>query len=397
MTTTTTREGPSIALHLTAEQTAIQQAVAQLCSRFGHEYWNKLDRERRYPEEFVDALTRGGWLSILIPEEYGGGGMGIREAAIVLETIDRSDGTAVAAHAQMYTMGTVLRHGNEEQKRRYLPEIAAGRLRLQAFGVTEPNAGSDTTRIQTTAVRKGERYVVNGQKVWTSRVQHSDLMLLLVRTTPYEDVKKKTDGLSVLLVDLRAAGKHIEVTPIRTMENHETNQVFISDLEVPVENLIGEEGHGFRYILSGMNAERILLASEVLGDGYWFIEKASKYASERVVFGRPIGMNQGVQFPLAQAYAQLEAASLMRWKAAALFDAGEQPGFESNAAKLLASQATWAAAQAAMDAYGGYGLAEEYGIERKFRESRLFMVAPVANNLVLAFIAHNILGMPKSY
>jgi acyl-CoA dehydrogenase len=382
---------------MTAERIAIRDAVAQLCARFGHDYWSRLDRERRYPEDFVAALTQAGWLSILIPEEYGGGGMGISEAAIVLETIDRSDGTAVAAHAQMYTMGTLLRHGSEDQKRRYLPDIAAGKLRLQAFGVTEPNAGSDTTRIQTSAVRDGRHYVVNGQKVWTSRVQHSDLMLLLVRTTPYESVKKKTDGLSVLLVDLREAGDHIEVKPIRTMENHETNQVFISDLKVPVENLIGEEGNGFRYILSGMNAERILLASEVLGDGYWFVEKASKYASERFVFGRPIGMNQGVQFPLAQAYAQLEAASLMRWRAAELFDAGGQPGFESNAAKLLASQATWAAAQAAMDAYGGYGLAEEYGIERKFRESRLYLVAPVANNLVLAFIAHNVLGMPKSY
>jgi acyl-CoA dehydrogenase len=382
---------------MTDERIAIRDAVAQLCARFAHDYWSRLDRERRYPVEFVAALTEAGWLSILIPEKYGGAGMGITEAAIVLETIDRSDGTAVAAHAQMYTMGTVLRHGNEDQKQRYLPGIASGKLRLQAFGVTEPNAGSDTTRIQTSAVRDGRHFIVNGQKVWTSRVQHSDLMLLLVRTTPYEKVQKKTDGLSVLLVDLREAGNHIEVTPIRTMENHETNQVFISDLKVPVENLIGEEGNGFKYILSGMNAERILLASEVLGDGYWFVEKASKYASERVVFGRPIGMNQGVQFPLAQAFAHLEAASLMRWRAAELFDAGEQPGFESNAAKLLASQATWAAAQAAMDAYGGYGLAEEYGIERKFRESRLYLVAPVANNLVLAFIAHNVLGMPKSY
>jgi acyl-CoA dehydrogenase len=388
---------PVIPLTMTPERVAIRDAVAQLCSRFGHDYWTALDRERKYPVEFVKALTDGGWLSILIPEEYGGGGLGLMEAAIVLETIDRSDGTAVAAHAQMYTMGTVLRHGNPEQKRRYLPDIASGKLRLQAFGVTEPNAGSDTTRISTAAVRKGDHYIVNGQKVWTSRVQHSDLMLLLVRTTPYDDVQRKTDGLSVLLVDLREAGDALTVKPIRTMENHETNEVFIQNLKVPVENLIGEEGQGFRYILSGMNAERILLASEVLGDGYWFIERASKYASERVVFGRPIGQNQGVQFPLAQAYAQLEAASLMRWKAAALFDAGEQPGFESNAAKLLASQATWAAAQAAMDAHGGYGLAEEYGIERKFRESRLFLVAPISNNLVLAFIAHNVLGMPKSY
>ena len=393
---TTTIE-PVINLVMTPERIAIRDAVAQLCSRFGHEYWTTLDRERKYPEEFVQALTDGGWLSILIPEEYGGGGLGITEAGIVLETIDRSDGTAVAAHAQMYTMGTVLRHGNPDQKQRYLPGIASGKLRLQAFGVTEPNAGSDTTRIQTTAVRKGDHYVVNGQKVWTSRVQHSDLMLLLVRTTAYEDVVRKSDGLSVLLVDLREAGGAITVKPIRTMENHETNEVFIQNLKVPAENLIGEEGQGFRYILSGMNAERILLASEVLGDGYWFVERAAKYASERVVFGRPIGQNQGVQFPLAQAYAQLEAASLMRWKAAALFDAGQQPGFESNAAKLLASQATWAAAQAAMDAHGGYGLAEEYGIERKFRESRLYLVAPIANNLVLAFIAHNVLGMPKSY
>ncbi|MBO0804617.1 MAG: acyl-CoA/acyl-ACP dehydrogenase [Nocardiopsaceae bacterium] len=381
----------------TEDQVAIKGAVEDLCARFGEDYWKEKDAKAAYPEEFVDALQRAGWLSILIPEAYGGGGLGMVEAALVLETINRSGGTAVSAHAQMYTMGTVLRHGSEEQKRRYLPKIASGELRLQAFGVTEPDAGTDTTRIRTSAVRDGDEYVVNGGKIFTSRFQHSDMMLLLVRTTPYEAVRKKTDGISTLLVDLREARDQIEVRPIRTMQNHETNQLFFNDLRVPAENLIGEEGKGFRYILSGMNAERILTCSEMLGDGFWFVDKASKYASERVVFGRPIGMNQGVQFPIAQAYAQLEAAAVLRWKAAVMFDDGLQPAFEANAAKLLASQSSWAAANAAMDAFGGYGMTVEYGIERKFREARLPLVAPISNNLVLAYIGQNVLGMPKSY
>ncbi|MCI2417872.1 acyl-CoA/acyl-ACP dehydrogenase [Saccharopolyspora sp. K220] len=384
-------------LELTEDQIAIRDAVADLCARYPQDYWQRLDASREYPEEFVAALTDAGWLSILIPEEYGGGGLGVVEAALVLETINRSGCASTAAHAQMYTMGTVLRHGSDEQKKRYLPKIASGELRLQAFGVTEPDAGTDTTRIRTSAVRKGDHYVVNGGKIFTSRFQHSDLMLLLVRTTPYDDVAKKSDGISVLLVDLREAGEQIKVQPIETMVSHETNQLFFDDLIVPAENLIGVEGKGFRSILSGMNAERILVASEVLGDGFWFIERASEYASQRQVFGRPIGQNQGIQFPIAQAYAQLEAASLLRWKAAAKFDAGQQPGMEANAAKLLASQATFVAANAAMDTFGGYGMTVEYGIERKFREARLPLVAPISNNLVLAYLGQNVLGMPKSY
>ncbi|NYI69802.1 alkylation response protein AidB-like acyl-CoA dehydrogenase [Naumannella cuiyingiana] len=382
---------------LSEHQVAIRDAVAKLCSRFGEDYWQREDQGHEYPQEFVDALQEGGWLSLLIPEEYGGGGGTISDAAVVLETINRSAGTGSSAHAQMYTMGTILRHGSEEQKQRYLPKIASGELRLQAFGVTEADAGSETTKIRTRAVRDGDHYVVNGGKMFTSRFQHSDLMLLLVRTTPYDEVEKPTRGLSTLLVDLREARDQIEVHPIETMHNHETNQLFFNDLKVPVENLIGEEGRGFNYILSGMNAERILTCSGVLGAGFWFIDRASAYASERVVFGRPIGQNQGVQFPLAQAYARLEAASLMRWHAASLFESGEQPGAQANMAKLLASQATWEAANAAMDTFGGYGMTREFGIERKFRSSRLSLVAPVSNNMALAFIGHNVLGMPKSY
>jgi alkylation response protein AidB-like acyl-CoA dehydrogenase len=382
---------------LTDEQASIRDAVADLCRNFPQEYWTEKDQKLEYPEEFVDALGEAGWLSVLIPEEYGGGGGTVTDAAIVLETISRSGGTGVPAHAQMYTMGTILRHGNEEQKKRLLPEIAANRLRLQAFGITEPDAGTDTTRIRTFAERDGDTYVVNGGKIWTSRFQHSDYMLLLVRTTRYEDVEKKTDGLTVLLVDLREAGDSIVARPIRTMTAHETNELTITDLRVPVANRIGEEGRGFRYILSGLNVERILVASEVIGDGFWFIDRATQYAREREVFGRPIGQNQGVQFPLAQAYANLEAASLMRFKAAAMFDDGLNPGFEANAAKLLGSKANWEAANAAMDTFGGFGLAEEYGIERKFREARLPVVAPINNNLVLAYIGHQVLGMPKSY
>ncbi|MQA87019.1 MAG: acyl-CoA dehydrogenase [Streptosporangiales bacterium] len=382
---------------LTPEQVAIKEAVAELCADFPDEYWRERDAKLEYPQEFVDALAEAGWLSVLIPEEYGGGGGTVADASIILEAINRSGGSGVPAHAQMYTMGTVLRHGSEEQKQRLLPRIASNDIRLQAFGVTEPDAGSDTTRIRTFAARDGDEYVVNGSKIWTSRFQHSDYMLLLCRTTRYEDVEKKTDGLSVLLVDLREAGDSIKFRQIRTMTSHETNELFFEDVRVPVSNRIGEEGKGFRYILSGMNVERILVASEVLGDGFWFVDRASAYARERVVFGRPIGMNQGVQFPLAQAYAQLHAASLVRWQAAALFDSGKQPGFEANSAKLLASQATWAAANAAMDTFGGYGVAEEFDIERKFREARLPLIAPVNNNLILAYIGHQVLGMPKSY
>lgn len=382
---------------LTDEQVGIRDAVAALCADFPQAYWTEKDKALQYPEEFVDALGKAGWLAILVPEEYGGGGGSVTDAAIVLEAINRSGGTGVPAHAQMYTMGTILRHGSEEQKRRLLPEIAANRLRLQAFGITEPDAGTDTTRIRTFAERDGDHYVVNGGKVWTSRFQHSDYMLLLVRTTRYEDVEKKTDGLTVLLVDLREAGDSIVARPIRTMTAHETNELTITNLRVPVANRIGVEGKGFRYLLSGLNVERILVASEVIGDGFWFVDRAAQYARERVVFGRPIGQNQGVQFPLAQAYANLEAASLMRFKAAAMFDAGLNPGFESNAAKLLGSKANWEAANAAMDTFGGFGLAEEYGIERKFREARLPVVAPINNNLILAYIGHQVLGMPKSY
>lgn len=382
---------------LNDDQLAIQESVNDLCSRFPEEYWRKCDSDLAYPEEFVNTLAQAGWLAVLIPEEFGGGGGSVMDAAVVLETINRSGGSGVPAHAQMYTMGTVLRHGSEEQKKRLLPKIATNEIRLQAFGVTEADAGSETTRIRTFAKREGDEYVVNGAKIWTSRFQHSDYLLLLCRTTKFEDVEKKTDGLSILLVDIKAAGQSIRARPIRTMTSHETNELIIDNLRVPVENRIGEEGKGFRYILSGLNVERILVASESLGDGYWFIDRAAQYANERVVFGRPIGANQGVAFPLARAYADLEAASLMRSKAAALFDAGGNPGFEANAAKLLASTATWAAANAAMDTFGGYGLAVEFGIERKFREARLPMVAPINNNLVLAYIGQHVLGLPKSY
>lgn len=382
---------------LTDEQRTLRDAVNDLCKKFGESYWQKLDIDRHYPTEFVQALTDAGLLSVLIPAEYGGGGGTISDAAVILEAINRSGASGIPAHAQMYTMGCVLRHGSAEQKKKYLPEIAAGRLRLQSMGVTEAEAGSNTVRIRTSAVRDGDVYRINGAKMWTSRVEYSDLMLLLVRTTPYDEVAKKYDGLSVLLVDLREVGDAVQVKPIRTMVNHETYAVYYDDLEVPIENLIGEEGKGFRYILSGLNAERVLVASEILGDGYYMIDRASRYASERIVFDRPIGMNQGIQFPLAQAYAQLEAASLMRWRAAELFEQGEQPAFEANSCKLLASQATWEAANAAMTTFGGYGMATEYGIERKFREARLQLVAPVSNNMVLAYIGHKVLGMPKSY
>ena len=377
----------------------IRDAVRALCLKFDGAYWRKLDRERGYPTEFVKALTEAGWLSILIPEEYGGAGLGISAASAVLEEIHKAGCNAAACHAQMYIMGTVLRHGSKEQKERYLPKIATGELRLQAFGVTEPTSGTDTLSLRTTAVKKNNStYVVNGQKVWTSRAEHSDLMLLLARTTPKDQAAKRTEGLSVFLVDMRSAlGKGLTIRPIRTMMNHNSTEVFFDNMEVPADNLIGEEGQGFRYILSGMNAERVLIASECIGDGHWFIEKAAQYAGERVVFGRPIGQNQGVQFPIAQAHAALEAADLMRYKAAWLFEQGLPMGPEANTAKLLASEASWLAANACLDTHGGFGFAEEYDIERKLRETRLYKVAPISNNLVLAYLGHNVLGMPRSY
>jgi len=383
----------------TVEQESIRSAVRSLCAQFPDEYWRELDRAGDYPARFVQALTDAGWLGALIPTEYGGAGLGIAEAALIIEEINASGGNAAPAHAQMYTMGTLLRHGSDEQKRRYLPRLAKGELRLQAFGVTEPEAGSDTTRIKTTATKRGDHYVIKGKKIFISRAEHSDLLLLLARTTPYEDVDDKTRGLSVFIVDLRAAvaSGRIVVRPIETMFNHHTTELFIDEVEVPATDLVGEEGQGFRHIIDSWNAERILIASESLGDGRWFVARAAAYASERVVFGRPIGANQGVQFPLAQAHARLEAAALLRDKAAWLFDHGRKCGPEANMAKLLASQSAWDAANAALDAYGGYGFAREYDVERKFRETRLLITAPVSNNLVLAYIGQHVLGMPRSY
>jgi acyl-CoA dehydrogenase len=382
---------------LTEEQQAIRETIRKVCANFPDSYWREIDKKGEYPQGFVDRLTKDGWLSALIPEEYGGMGLGMTEASIILEEINRSGGNATACHAQMYTMGTLLRHGSEEQKRRYLPGIAKGELRLQAFAVTEPNAGSDTTRIETMAVRKGDRYIVNGQKIFISRVLQSDLMLLLARTTPYQELTDKSRGLSVFIVDLRTIKGKLEVTPLDMMINHHTNTVFFEDAEVPAVNLIGEEGMGFRYILDGMNAERILVAGEAIGDGYWFTERASKYASERKVFGRPIGANQGIQFPIAQAYAKIKAADLMRYQAAWKFDNKMRCAEEANVAKLLAAEAAWEAANACLNTHGGYGFASEFDVERKFRETRLLTVAPVSANLILAFLGQNVLGMPKSY
>ena len=378
-------------------QNDVRASVRLLCERFDLDYWRGCDERKTYPEEFVRAMSEAGWLGVLIPEEYGGGGMGVTEAAIVLEEINRSGGSGAACHAQMYTMGALLRHGGAEQKRRYLPRIASGELRLQAFGVTEPDAGSDTTQIKTFARKTDHGYVISGQKVFTSRYQHSDLMILLARTTPIEQARKKTDGMSLFLVDIRAAGDAITAVPIATMLNHETNALFISELEVPTDALIGEEGRGFAYLLDGLNAERILIASECIGDGRWFVERATSYATARVVFGRPIGQNQGVQFPIAKAHMSIEAADLMRLKAAALFDARQPCGPEANMAKYLASEASWEAADAAMATLGGYGLASEYHVERKWRETRLYRTAPIANNLVLAYVAEHVLGLPRSY
>jgi acyl-CoA dehydrogenase len=381
-----------------AELREIRAAVRELCDRFPGEYWRGLEPDR-YPEEFVRALTEHGWLAALIPEEYGGAGLGLTAASVILEEINASGGNAGACHAQMYTMGTILRHGSPEQKERYLPPIASGVLRLQAFGVTEPTVGSDTTRIQTTATRTDGGYVIRGQKIWTSRALHSDLMLLLARTTPLDEVERRTDGLSTFIVDMRRAldEGHMTIRPIRTLMNHATTEIFLDGVEVPADGLVGEEGKGFRYILDGMNAERILIAAECIGDGHWFTEKAVRYASERVVFGRPIGANQGVQFPLAEAHAAIEAADLVRYRAAWLFEQGEPCGPDANMAKLLASEASWQAANACLDTHGGFGFAEEYDVERKFRETRLYRVAPVANNLLLAYLGQHVLGLPRSY
>ena len=382
---------------LTDEQAQLRDEIRKVCQGFADPYWREVDARGEYPEAFVQRLTELGWLGALIPEEYGGAGLGVTEASIILEAVNRWGGNSTACHAQMYTMGTLLRHGSEEQKRRYLPGVASGDLRLQAFGVTEPDSGSETTRIRTTAVRKGDRYVVNGRKVFISRVLQSDLMLLLARTTPYDELSDKTRGLSVFLVDLRNAGGAIEVKPLDLMINHHTNSLLFSDLEVPAENLVGEEGMGFRYIIDGWNAERILIAAEAVGDGRWFVERASRYAGERQVFGRPIGANQGVQFPIAQAYARIEAADLVRYHAASKFDRGERCGAQANMAKLLASEAAWEAANACMTAHGGYGFSVDYDVERKFRETRLLTIAPVSNNLVLAYLGQHVLGMPRSY
>ena len=376
----------------------MRQSVRAVCSKYPDSYWRELDAKLAYPEEFVNEITQNGFLAALIPEEYGGSGLGITEASIILEEINRSGGNAGACHAQMYTMGTLLRHGSPEQKAKYLPKIADGSLRLQAFGVTEPNTGTDTTKLRTFAERRGDKYIVNGQKVFISRAEYSDLMILLVRTTPLEKVQKKTEGLSVLLVDLRkAVGNGLTIKPIRTMMNHATTELFIEDLEVPVENLIGEEGKGFKYILDGMNAERILIAAECIGDGRWFIERATNYAKDRVVFNRPIGQNQGIQFPIARAHVNIEAADLMRYKAANLFDSGEKCGAEANMAKLLAADASWEAANTALQTHGGFGFAEEYDVERKFKETRLYQVAPISTNLILSFVAEHVLGLPRSY
>ncbi|WP_019415687.1 acyl-CoA dehydrogenase family protein [Paenisporosarcina sp. TG20] len=375
----------------------IRKSVRSLCEKFPEDYWKEIDKNQEYPEKFIKALTDEGWLSVLIPEEYGGSGLGMIEAGIILEEINRSGGNAGAGHAQMYTMGAVLRHGNDEQKKRFLPKIASGELRLQAFGITEPTAGSDTTSIITTAERQGGKYIVNGQKIWTSRAKYSDLMLLLARTTPKDKVLKKTDGLSLFILDMQDQKDRIIIRDIETMINHATTEVFFENAEIPVENLIGEEGKGFRYVLSGMNAERILIASESVGDGLYFVDKSVKYANEREVFGRPIGQNQGVQFPISRAYMEIEAAKLMRDKASKMFDANEVCGAEANMAKYLASEATWKAANSAMDTFGGYGFATEYHIERKFREARLFIIAPVTNNLVVSYVGQHVLGMPRSF
>ena len=376
----------------------IREAVRDLCLQFDSAYWQRIEEHNGFPEEFVQALTQAGWLSALIPEAYGGSGLPLTAASVIMEEINRNGGNSGACHGQMYVMGCLLRHGSDAQKQRWLPGIASGELRMQSMAVTEPTTGTDTTKLKTTAVRRGDKYVINGQKVWISRVQHSDLMLLLARTTPLDQVKKKSEGLSVFVVDLREAiGNGLTVQPIRNMVNHETNELFFDNLEIPAENLIGEEGRGLKYILDGLNAERILIAAECIGDGYWFVERASGYARERIVFDRPIGQNQGVQFPIAEAYIEIEAANLMRYKAAQLFDAGKPCGKEANMAKLLAADASWEAANVCLQTHGGFGFAAEYDIERKFRETRLYQVAPISTNLILSYVGEHLLGLPRSF
>ena len=385
----------------TDEYQELREAVRALCRNFDSAYWQKVDAERGYPEAFVDELTRAGWLAAMIPAEYGGSGLGLAEASVIMEEINLSGGNAGACHGQMYNMGTVLRHGSPEQKQKYLPAIASGELRLQSMAVTEPTTGTDTTKLKTTAIRKGDHYVINGQKVWTSRLQHSDLMIVLARTTALAEVKRKAEGMSVFLIDLRTIKRDVRggitVRPIPNMVNHETNEVFFDELEVPADNLIGEEGKGFRYILDGLNAERTLIAAECIGDGWWFVDKARRYASERVVFDRPIGKNQAVQFPIAEAHIELEAANLMRFKACRLFDAGKPCGAEANMAKLLAAKASWEAANACLQTHGGFGFACEFDVERKFRETRLYQVAPISTNLILSYVGEHVLGMPRSF
>ncbi|HWL29170.1 MAG TPA: acyl-CoA dehydrogenase family protein [Burkholderiaceae bacterium] len=376
----------------------IRDAIRDLCAQFPPEYFRKIDEERGYPEEFVKTLTEAGWLAALIPEEYGGSGLSLTAASVIMEEINRNGGNSGVCHGQMYNMGTLLRHGSAEQKQHYLPRIASGELRLQSMGVTEPTTGTDTTKIKTTAVRRGDRYVINGQKVWISRIQHSDLMILLARTTPLDQVRKKSEGMSIFIVDLHEAiGHGMEVRPIPNMVNHETNELFFDNLEIPVENLIGEEGKGFKYILDGLNAERSLIAAECIGDGHWFIDKVSAYVKERIVFNRPIGQNQGVQFPIARAHINIEAASLMRYEACRLYDAHQPCGAQANMAKLLAADASWEAANACLQFHGGFGFANEYDIERKFRETRLYQVAPISTNLILSYVAEHVLGLPRSF
>jgi len=376
----------------------IRDAVRALCAQFPDDYHRKVDEQRAYPEAFVDALTRAGWLAALIPQEYGGSGLGLAEASVIMEEINRAGGNSGACHGQMYNMGTLLRHGSAAQKQRWLPRIASGELRLQSMGVTEPSTGSDTTKIKTTAVKKGDRYVVNGQKVWISRVQHSELMILLARTTPLAEVARKSEGMSIFVVDLRdAVGKGMTVRPIPNMVNHETSELFFENLEIPAEHLIGSEGQGFRYILDGLNAERTLIAAECIGDGRWFIDRVTAYVSDRQVFGRPIGQNQGVQFPIAEAHIEVEAADLMRWQACRLFDAHQPCGAQANMAKYLAAKASWEAANACLQFHGGFGFACEYDIERKFRETRLYQVAPISTNLILSYVAEHVLGLPRSF
>ncbi len=380
------------------EHQEIRDAVRDLCRLFPDEYFRRIDAQRAYPEAFVDALLGAGWLAAMIPEEYGGSGLGLTAASVIMEEINRSGGNSAAVHGQMYNMGTLLRNGSQAQKEKYLPAIAAGKLRIQSMAVTEPTTGSDTTKVRTTAVRQGDRYVVNGQKVWISRVQHSDLMILLARTTPLGEVKRKSEGMSIFIVDLHdAIGHGLSVRPIANMVNHETNELFFDNLEVPAENLIGDEGQGFRYLLDGLNAERALIAAECVGDGYWFIERASRYASERIVFDRPIGINQGVQFPIAEAFIEIEAANLMRFKACALFDAQQPCGAQANMAKYLAAKASWQAANVCLQTHSGFGFASEYDIERKFRETRLYQVAPISTNLIFSYVAEHLLGLPRSF